>query len=119
MKEFLILGNTRELYHIDSADIWYVSADGDYSDIFLTNGKRIPVTMQIGEVKKTIDKFLPQHHNDFKRIGRSLIINKIYLFNINLTEQKLVLSDKQNMNGKVLESSKDSLKEIKNELEKK
>lgn len=119
MKEFLILGNTREIYHIDSADIWYIKAEGDYSDIFLTNSQKIRVTMQIGNVKKAIDKHLPHYHNDFQRIGQSLIINKIYLFSINLTKQQLVLSDKQNVNGKILEpKSKDSLKEFKKELEK-
>ena len=95
MKEFLILGNSRELKHIDSADIWYISADGNYSNIFLTNGKRIQVTMQLGDVKRTIDKYLPHYHNDFHRIGQSLIINKIYLFSINLTKKQVVLSDRR------------------------
>lgn len=119
MKEYLILGNTREMYHIDSADIWYIKADGDYSDVFLTNSQKIEVTMQIGEVQKAINKYLPQRRYDFKRVGRSLIINKNHLFYINLQAQQLVLSDKQNVNGKILEpKSKDSLKELKNELEK-
>ena len=162
MKEFLILGNSRELKHIDSADIWYISADGNYSNIFLTNGKRIQVTMQLGDVKRTIDKYLPHYHNDFHRIGQSLIINKIYLFSINLTKQQVVLTDRRaegyvvgysagyaagyssghsdyrsgkpslinrdmssfvnfdmSSEGMVLNASKDSLKGLKEEIEKK
>lgn len=154
MKEFLILENSRELKHIDSSDIWYISADGNYSNIFLTNGKKIQVTMQLGDVKKKIDKYLPHFHNDFRRIGQSLIINRIYLFSINLTKQHVVLSDRRaegyvvgysagyaagyssghsdyrsgkpsyinldmSSEGMVLTASKDSLKRLKEELEKK
>lgn len=153
MKEFLILRNSRELKHIDSSDIWYISADGDYSYIFLTNGKKVHVTMQLGDVKRAIDRYLPRFHNDFHRVGQSLIINKIYLFSINLTKQQVVLSDKRaegsvvgyfagyaagyssghsdyrlgkpshinldiSSEGMVLTASKESLKVLKEELEK-
>lgn len=150
MKEFLILRNSRELKHIDSSDIWYISADADYSKIFLTNGKIIHVTMQLGDVKRAIDKHLPLYHNDFYRVGQSLIINKIYLFGINLTKRQLVLSDRRaegyfmgysagyaaghsdyrsgkpsyinldiSSEGMVLTASKESLKKLKEEIEKK
>ncbi len=154
MKEFLVLGKSREMKHIDSADIWYISADGNYSNIFLTNGKKVQVTMQLGDVKKTIDKYLPHYCKDFRRIGQSLIINKIYLFGINLTKQQVILSDRSAegyavgyaagyaagyasghadcrsgrpshipldtpSEGMTLTASKDSLKELKEELEKK
>ncbi|MBQ9588128.1 MAG: hypothetical protein IJR26_09765 [Bacteroidales bacterium] len=145
MKEFLILANSRELTHIESSDIWYISADGNYSHIFLTNGNKILVTKQLGDVKKAIDTYLPHYRGDFHRIGQSLIINRIYLFSINLTEQQLVLSDRRaegylvgysagysdcrsgkpsyinldsTSKGKVLNASKDSLKRLKEEIEK-
>ena len=110
--------------------------------------------MQLGDVKRTIDKYLPHYHNDFHRIGQSLIINKIYLFSINLTKQQVVLSDRRaegyvlgysagyaagyssgqsdyrlnkpsylnldmSSEGLVLTASKDSLKGLKEEIEKK
>ncbi|MBO7623722.1 MAG: LytTR family transcriptional regulator DNA-binding domain-containing protein [Bacteroidales bacterium] len=95
MKEFLILSNTRELRHIDSADIWYIDAQENYSDIYLTNGKSITVTMKLKDIEEALKKFLPLYHKDFYRVGRSLIINKIYLFSINLTEKQIELADKR------------------------
>jgi len=153
MKEFLILRNSRELTHIESSDIWYISADGNYSHIFLTNGNKILVTKQLGDVKKAIDTYLPHYRDDFYRIGQSLIINRIYLFSINLTKQQVVLSDRRaegyvvgyfagyaagyssghsdyrsgkpsymnldmSSEGLVLKASKDSLKVLKEEIEK-
>ena len=118
MKEFLILRNTRELYCIDSTDMWYIEAIHNRSNFYLTNGYCFTLTMQLGKVAEAIDEYLP-HHNDFRRIGQSLIININYLFHINLTEQQLELYNKQNKNGITLKAGKESLKKLKEELEKK
>ncbi|MBO7134270.1 MAG: LytTR family transcriptional regulator DNA-binding domain-containing protein [Bacteroidales bacterium] len=96
MAEFLILGNSVEMMHIASEDICYISPDVDnpnYSNIFLTYGKKILVTMQLGKVYEAIKKYLPSDYKNFERIGRSLIVNKIYIISINLTKQQIILSD--------------------------
>lgn len=98
MAEFLILGNSIEMMHIASDDICYITPDVDtpnYSNIYLTYGKKILVTMQIGKVYDAIKEHLPSDCKNFKRIGRSLIVNKTHIFSINLTKQQIILSDKR------------------------
>lgn len=62
-------------YHQD--DIFYITADGNYSHIHLIAGKQQMVTMQIGQ----IEKMLSEH--DFFRINRSALINLKYLESAN------------------------------------
>ena len=97
MKEFLIVGDSRELYHIDSADIGYIQALGNYSNIFLTNGEVVRVLMNLGEVNKAIKKCFLYYQKDFQRVGRSLIINKRNLSKIEITSNhpKLEFSGKR------------------------
>ncbi len=97
MKEFLILSNSIELKHIAADDIRYIVPDEDtanYSIIFLPNDKKILVTMQIGKVYDAIQEYLPLNRKNFARVGRSLIVNKTYIFRINLTKQQIILSNK-------------------------
>lgn len=95
MCDFLIIGNTREIRHIAADDIWYISAEGDYSTLFLTNGGSVQVIMQLGKVEEVIKKSLPNSCHNFHRVGRSLIINRLYLKGIDLSKQELVLADRR------------------------
>ena len=97
MKEFLILGNSTELMHIAADDIRYIKPDKDtsnYSTIFLPNNKEILVYMQIGKVFDAIQEYLPLNRKNFTRVGRSLIVNKTYISNINLTKVQITLTNK-------------------------
>lgn len=53
----------------------------------------------------------------FVRVGKSLIVNKNFVYSINITSQDLKLMDhRMNKNFK-LKASKEALKELKNVLE--
>lgn len=75
-KEFLIVGNSHILYHIDSDDIGYIRALGNYSNIYLINGEIVQVLMNLKNVEAAIKVCLPYYQKDFQKIGRSLIINE-------------------------------------------
>ena len=53
----------------------------------------------------------------FIRIGKSLIINRSYIYYINVPKQKLILSDVATFNHTVV-ASKEALKQLKELLEK-
>lgn len=55
--------------------------------------------------------------NIFIRIGKSLIINRSYIYYINVPKQKLVLSDVETVNHTVT-ASREALKQLKEFLEK-
>ena len=87
--EWLRISTSTELVRVATDEIVYVRADGNYSDLMLTNGKSRKMTFQL----HFFDEIFQQlQNNTFVRVGRSLIVNKRYIFVINLTEQQLILS---------------------------
>ena len=55
--------------------------------------------------------------NVFIRIGKSLIINRNYIYYINIPKQQLVLSDARTVSHRV-SASKDALRQLKELVEK-
>lgn len=47
----------------------------------------------MGQIEDLIEEQLGESSGDFLRIGRGFIINSSYIFHIDVTRQKLVLSD--------------------------
>ena len=87
--EWLRISTSIEMVRVATDEIIYVRADGNYSDLVLTNGQRRKMTFQL----HFFDEIFQQlQNNTFVRVGRSLIVNKRYIYVINLTEQQLILS---------------------------
>ena len=93
----LIISNSTELLRIAVCQIMCIKADGNYCDIY---------------------EQLPEYKNDFARVGKSLIVNINYVYNINLTSQSLVLIDDKS-NRYEDSASKEALKGLKERIEKK
>ena len=87
--EWLRISTSTELVRVATDEIVYVRADGNYSDLMLTNGKSRKMTFQLHFFDEVFQQL---QNNMFVRVGRSLIVNKRYIFVINLTEQQLILS---------------------------
>ena len=111
MKEYLVIGNSKEVFRIDTEDILYVSADGTHSHIYFTYGDAISVLLSISKVGESINNLCPKTSKDFVRVGRSLIVNLSHLFKVDVVGQKLVLLDR-NKEKKEIKASDDSLKEL-------
>lgn len=89
--EWLKITTSTEMVRVRTDEIVYVKADGNYSDLMLVNGQCRKMTFQLHQIE---DTFKQLHNNMFVRVGRSLIVNKRYVFVINLTEQKLIFTGK-------------------------
>jgi DNA-binding LytR/AlgR family response regulator len=77
--------NTRSGYILIHPDeIFYIEADANYSEIYLSKDKREVVSMNLGAV----EEILP---NQFIRISRSLIINSQYLTKLSSVNKKCIL----------------------------
>lgn len=87
--EWLRISTSTEFMRVASDEIVYVRADGNYSDLMLTNGKSRKMTFQLHFFEDAFNKLL---NNTFVRVGRSLIVNKRYIFVVNLTDQQLILA---------------------------
>lgn len=108
--EWLKITTSTELVRVQTDDIVFVSADGNYSDMYMFDGKPHKMTFQLhyfDEVFKTLQK------NIFVRVGKSLIVNRNYIHVINLTTQELRLNG-QNLRSEFrLKASKEALKDLK------
>ena len=113
--EWLRISTSNELVRVATNEIVYVRADGNYSDIMLTNGKSRKLTFQLHFFD---DAFQQLENNMFVRVGRSLIVNKRYIYVINLREQLLIFAGQQ-LYGDIrpLSVSRDALKQLKSLLE--
>jgi DNA-binding LytR/AlgR family response regulator len=113
--EWLRISTSTELVRVATDEIVYVRADGNYSDLVLTNGKSRKMTFQLHFFDEVFQQL---QNNMFARVGRSLIVNKRYIHVINLTEQILVFSGQQIKSDiKPVNVSREALKQLKELLE--
>ena len=113
--EWLRISTSTELVRVATDEIVYVRADGNYSDLVLTNGKSRKMTFQLHFFDGA---FRQLQNNMFVRVGRSLIVNKRYIYVINLTEQMLIFSGQQiKTDIKPVSVSREALKQLKDLLE--
>lgn len=113
--EWLRISTSTELVRVATDEIVYVCADGNYSDLMLTSGKSRKMTFQIHFFDEVFQQL---RRNMFVRVGRSLIVNKRYIYVINLTEHKLVFAGQQ-IKSEIapVQVSRDALKQLKQLLE--
>lgn len=95
-------------------EIAYVKADGNYSELWLFNGKCHRMTFKLHFFDETFNQL---HNNMFVRVGRSLIVNKRYIHIISLMEKKLVLCGLNLQTDYRLNASKEALTELKEIME--
>ena len=113
--EWLRISTSTEMVRVATDEIVYVCADGNYSDLVLTNGKSRKMTFQLHFFDEVFQQL---QNNMFVRVGRSLIVNKRYIHVINLTEQILIFSGQQ-INGDIrpVNVSREALRQLKELLE--
>ena len=117
MAKQLIITTSNDLVRIAPDRIVYISSDGNYSTLVQADGEMRRLSYQLGQVEKMIAAQLGAEGNIFIRIGKSLIINRSYIYYINVPKQKLILSDVATFNHTVV-ASKEALKQLKELLEK-
>lgn len=115
MMEWLRISTSTELVRVATDEIVFVRADGNYSDLVLTNGKSRKMTFQLHFFDEVFQQL---QNNMFVRVGRSLIVNKRYIHVINLTEQMLIFSGQQIKGDiKPVNVSREALRQLKELLE--
>lgn len=112
--EWLRISTSTELVRVQTDDIVFVHADGNYSEVLLYNGKKHTMTFQLHFFDETFQRL---KNNFFVRVGRSLIVNKNYIYLINLTEQRMILTGGKLDGEYEVKASKEALKVLKVQLE--
>ena len=115
----LIISNTNELVRVKPERVVYVESDGNYSTMVLHDKTEHVFTMNLAHCQELIEKQLGKEAETFIRIGKQLIINREYIFKINVNSQTLIMSDMALNQAFKLQASKEALKQLKAYMESK
>lgn len=118
MKSPIIISTTNELVRVYPERIVYISSDGNYSMMVLHDKSEHLFSFNLSHFQQIIEKQMKTEASLFIRIGKSLIINREYIYKINIGKQSLVLSDMKIEHTFVLSASREALKQLKSLLEK-
>ena len=113
--ETTLFFNTRdELIRVKLERVAYFEADSNYCHVVFINGARATLLTSLINVEKLLSEQFKKNASNFIRIGKKVIINSRFIFQINVLRQKLILSDFVSPNIIELNISKDALKNLKN-----
>ncbi|MBR1788145.1 MAG: LytTR family transcriptional regulator DNA-binding domain-containing protein [Bacteroidaceae bacterium] len=117
MRETVIISNTNELVRMRAERIIYVQSDGNYSTFVLNDKTEQVFTMNLARCMEELERQLGREAQAFIRIGKSLIVNRRYIYRVNVQRQHLVMSDLTENQAFTLQASKEALRQLKALLE--
>ena len=117
MRETIIISNTNELVRMRAERIIYVQSDGNYSTFVLHDRTEQVFTMNLARSMEELERQLGREAQTFIRIGKSLIVNRRYIYRVNVQRQHLVMSDLTENLAFTLQASKEALRQLKALLE--
>lgn len=117
MDRYLMIKTRDELLRIKICQILYFEADRNYTKLLLSNGIQFTFAINIGKIEELLEKQVSGSNDMLVRVGKSHIINKTHILQINLPKQKLLLLTQEGK-PRELVISKDPLKQLKEALEK-
>jgi DNA-binding LytR/AlgR family response regulator len=109
----LIISNANELVRIKPERVVYVESDGNYSTMVLHDKTEQVFTMNLAHCQQLMEEQLGKEAMTFIRLGKQLIINRAYIFKINVNKQQLIMSNTEVNNAFTLQASKEALKQLK------
>lgn len=96
-------------------NVAYLLADGSYTKIVYIGGMQTTLAIGITDMEKIVTNACGTRPSPFIRLGRSLILNQSFLYNINIIKHRITLSDTEK-NILYIELPKPLLKKYKNLL---
>ena len=116
MPQHLVIRKGTELHRFPLDALICVSADGNYSLFVTQDGRETLICLQLGQVEEMMHDQLGPSGDRYIRIGRGVIINIDYLHHIDISKQKLVMSDCKALR-KEFSASRDALIKLKDYVE--
>ena len=109
----LIISGVNELVRIKPERVVYVESDGNYSTMVLHDKTEQVFTMNLAHCQQLMEEQLGKEAMTFIRLGKQLIVNRAYIFKINVNKQQLIMSNTEVNNAFTLQDSKEALKQLK------
>ena len=90
----ICINNRDEMVILFVDNIAYIMADGNYTKICYMGGMTTVLSFGLSKVEAMVSAAYAEGTiSPFVRLGRSVIINQLFLSDINILKQHLVLSD--------------------------
>lgn len=112
-RQQIVYFNSRDrLIRLDTREIVYFEADGNYTYIVTVNKQKACLTMNLSHTEEALATQLESVANQFMRIGKRFVVNMNYIYQIDIQKQVLLLSDWKRFAFQ-LPVSKEALKSVK------
>ena len=112
--ETTLFFNTRdELIKVKLDRVGYFEADSNYCHVVFVNGAKATLLTSLVNIETLLAERFKGDGPMFIRIGKKYIVNKQYIFQINIPRQRLVLTDYQTPGVLEISVSKDALRNLK------
>ena len=102
-----------ELLRLHAADVVSIEADGNYSVLHVVGDEKRTVLFQLGQLEQMLGEQLGSEASVFVRVGRGIIVNRRYIYSININRQSIVMRDSYGHRYPELRASHESLKKLK------
>lgn len=113
----LIISNVNELVRVKPERVIYVESDGNYSTMVLHDKTEQTFTMNLAHFQQLIETQLGKEAMTFIRLGKQLIVNRAYIYKINVNKQQLIMSNSETNIAFTLQASKEALRQLKTLVE--
>ena len=117
MAKPIIIYTANELIRIQPEVIVYAISEGNYTTLVLIDLTKHVFAFNLSHLEKLLHNQLGEEESMFIRTGKRLIINREYVYKVNIGKQQLILADIRNNISIPLTASKVSLRQLKSYLE--
>lgn len=112
--ETTLFFNTRdEMIKVRLERVAYFEADSNYCHVFFSNGAKATLLTSLVNIESLLTECFKGCNPMFIRIGKRFIVNRQYIFQINIPRQKLILTDYVSPTIHEISISKEALKNLK------
>ena len=112
MVTHLVISKGTELHSFPLDTLVFIIADGNYSEAITLDGHKALISMQLGQIELLMEQQLGSQKSNFIRLGRGLIINKEYIYHIDISKKLLIMSDCKGL-CRELSASREALLKLK------
>ena len=113
----LIISNVNELVRVKPERVIYVESYGNYSTMVLHDKTKHTFSINLAHFQQLIETQLGKEAMTFIRLGKQLIVNRAYIYKINVNKQQLMMSNSDTNIAFTLQASKEALKQLKTLVE--
>ena len=89
----IVINSRDQLLRLEISKIVYFEADGNYTKVVMANKLKSVLPLNLSKMENALTSQLGEEASIFMRVGKRFIINRRYIYDVNILKQHLVLTD--------------------------